>query len=384
VEAFKKLNSLSSNELPRYVRQITLPNIGLDGQQILKAAKVLVIGAGGLASPVLMYLASSGVGHIGIVDADTVDVSNLHRQVIFTEAQQNHSKAKSAKTELTKRNSYTDIKIFETLLTEDNALDIMQGYDVVVDCTDNFATRYVVNDACHTIGIANVFASISQFDGQCSIFCTSSGPCYRCLYTSPPPLGLIPNCAEGGVLGVLPGLLGMIQATEVIKYLLNIGNTLVGRLLTVNTLSMDFNTFPIKKNPSCPLCSGHETFDTVNRKFTTTCNTDITNDTADFITVEELQAELTKNKSAYFILDVREPHEYQIANMEGCLIPLGELATRLSEIDTAKVIVVHCQSGVRSAKAVQLLQASGICAINLKGGMNAWQTFMNNNNKSKP
>ena len=312
--------SFSQKELLRYSRHFVLDEIGLKGQEKLKFAKVLCVGAGGLGSPLLMYLAAAGVGTLGIVDDDKIDFSNLQRQLLYGTHEVGQKKLKIAKEKLHNLNPNVNVALHPARLMDNNALEIISQYDIVADCTDNFPTRYLVNDACFHLQKPNVYASISQFDGQCSVFCAKNGPCYRCLYDAPPPAGLIPNCAEGGVLGVLPGLLGVMQANETIKLILGIGSPLIGRLLTVDTLSMVFDELEIKQNPDCRLCKHHQPFETLPR-ITSSCAAEAG------LTVKQISAKALhqlKSKNNVFLVDVREPYEYEICNIDGYLIPLRE------------------------------------------------------------
>ena len=356
-----------------------MPEVTLAGQQKLKAARVLSIGAGGLGSPLALYLAAAGVGTLGIVDFDVVDFTNLQRQIIHTTADVGRPKLQSAAEKLKAINPFVNVEPFETRLTSANALELFKRFDLVVDGTDNFPTRYLVNDACVLTGRANVYASIFRFEGQASVFATKDGPCYRCLYPEPPPPGLVPSCAEGGVLGILPGLLGVIQATEAIKLILGTGEPLIGRLLLVDALSMKFRELKLRKNPDCPLCGPHATIHQLIdynefcgiRGEAQPVQTNSPQGVPE-ITVEELKQKLDSGEDL-FILDVREPHEYQICNLNGHLIPLGQLPQRVHELDSSRHIVAHCRSGVRSAKAVNFLRSAGFTKVeNLKGGILAW------------
>ena len=371
--------TLSNDEIQRYSRHLIMPEVGVEGQQKLKAARVLCIGAGGLGSPLALYLAAAGVGTIGIVDFDVVDVTNLQRQILHSTADVGRKKLDSAREKLRGINPLVDVKTYETRLTSQNALEIFRDFDIVVDGTDNFPTRYLVNDACVLTGKPNVYGSIFRFEGQASVFATKEGPCYRCLYPEPPPPGLVPSCAEGGVLGILPGLLGVIQATEAIKLILGAGNPRVGRLLLVDALAMRFRELRLRKNPECPVCGTHPTVTHLidYEQFCGIRGQDQPATAPDVPKVPEIQVEELKRRldagNPPFILDVREPHEYQICNLGGKLIPLGELPRRHQELDPARETVVHCRSGVRSAKAVDLLLKSGfINVVNLAGGVLAW------------
>jgi len=367
--------TLSNDEILRYSRHLIMPEVGTEGQLKLKQARVLCVGAGGLGSPLALYLAAAGVGTLGIVDFDVVDVSNLQRQIIHSTADVGRKKLDSAAETIAGINPNVDVRKFEARLTSDNALDIFRDFDIIVDGTDNFATRYLVNDACVLTGKPNVYGSIFRFEGQASVFATENGPCYRCLYPEPPPPGLVPSCAEGGVLGILPGLVGVIQATEAIKLILGSGEPLIGRLLLVDALSMRFRELKLRKNPDCPACGTHPTV-TELIDYNQFCGirgeeaaapTSMTD-----ITVEELKKRLDRGDDL-FVLDVREPHEYQICNIGGYLIPLNDLPKRVSELDSSREIVVHCKMGGRSAKAADFLRQSGFTKVhNLAGGITAW------------
>jgi molybdopterin/thiamine biosynthesis adenylyltransferase/rhodanese-related sulfurtransferase len=371
--------TLSNEEILRYSRHLIMPEVGMDGQLKLKAARVLCIGAGGLGSPLALYLAAAGVGTLGIVDFDVVDFTNLQRQIIHSTADVGRKKLESAREKLRGINPYVDVKTFETKLTSQNALELFRDFDIIVDGTDNFPTRYLVNDACVITGKPNVYGSIFRFEGQASVFATKEGPCYRCLYPEPPPPGLVPSCAEGGVLGILPGLVGVIQATEAIKLILGKGEPLIGRLLLVDALAMSFRELRLRKNPDCPVCGTHPTVTKLidYNEFCGIRGEEQPLPATDAPNVPEIQVEELKRKldagDDVFVLDVREPHEYQICNINGHLIPLGDLPKRVHELDSARDIVVHCRSGVRSAKAVDFLQQSGFKKVkNLAGGILAW------------
>src|SRR5208337_4294362 len=348
--------TLSNDEILRYSRHLIMPEVGMAGQQKLKAARVLCIGAGGLGSPLALYLAAAGVGTLGLVDFDVVDYTNLQRQIIHTTNDVGRPKLDSAAEKLGAINPFINVRKFETKLTSANALDILREFDIVADGTDNFPTRYLVNDACVLAGKPNVYASIFRFEGQASIFATEHGPCYRCLYPEPPPPGLVPSCAEGGVLGILPGLLGVIQATEVIKLVLGSGEPLIGRLLLVDALGMRFRELRLRKNPDCPVCGTNPTVRELidyNQFCGIRGEEAPATSSVPEIRPEELKARLDAGNDI-FILDVREPHEYQICDLGGYLIPLGDLPARMNELDSSREIVAHCRSGVRSAKAVTL------------------------------
>jgi adenylyltransferase/sulfurtransferase len=369
---------LSNDEILRYSRHLIMPEVGMEGQQKLKAAKVLCIGAGGLGSPLALYLTAAGVGTLGMVDFDVVDYTNLQRQIIHTTADVGRKKLDSAADKLKAINPFVNLRTFDTKLTSANALELFREFDIVADGTDNFPTRYLVNDACVLTGKPNVYGSIFRFEGQASVFATEEGPCYRCLYPEPPPPGLVPSCAEGGVLGILPGLVGVIQATETIKLILGQGDSLIGRLLLVDALGMKFRELKLRKNPECPACGTHRTI-TKLIDYDQFCGIrgveaapSATEGKMAEISVEELKKKLD-NKEDIFILDVREPHEYQICNLNGHLIPLGDLPKRVGELDSSREIVAHCKMGGRSAKAVAFLQQAGFKKVsNLTGGITAW------------
>ncbi|HZR59087.1 MAG TPA: molybdopterin-synthase adenylyltransferase MoeB [Terriglobales bacterium] len=367
--------TLSNDEIQRYSRHLIMPEVGMEGQLKIKNARVLCIGAGGLGSPLALYLGAAGVGTLGIVDFDVVDYTNLQRQIIHSTRDVGHKKLDSAAEKLQAMNPFINIKKFDTRLSSDNALEIFKDFDIIADGTDNFPTRYLVNDACVISGKPNVYASIFRFEGQASIFGTEEGPCYRCLYPEPPPPGLVPSCAEGGVLGILPGLLGVIQATEVIKLILGSGEPLIGRLLLVDALAMTFRQLKLRKNPDCPVCGTHPTI-TKLIDYEQFCGirgeeAEVAADTSD-IQVEDLKRRLDAGEDI-FVLDVREPHEYQICNIGGHLIPLGDLPKRVGELDSSREIVAHCRSGVRSGKAVDFLRQAGFKKVrNMAGGILAW------------
>jgi sulfur-carrier protein adenylyltransferase/sulfurtransferase len=367
--------TLNNDEVLRYSRHLIMPEVGMEGQLKLKAAKVLCIGAGGLGSPLALYLAAAGVGTLGMVDFDVVDYTNLQRQIIHSTADVGRKKLESAAEKLKAINPFLEIRPFETRLDSSNALELFREFDMVVDGTDNFPTRYLVNDACVLTGKPNVYGSIFRFEGQASVFATKQGPCYRCLYPEPPPPGLVPSCAEGGVLGILPGLVGIIQATEAIKLILGKGDPLIGRLLLVDALGMKFRELKLRKNPDCPVCGTHPTV-TKLIDYNQFCG--IRGEEAPVTTnvpaiePEELKRRLDAGEDI-FVLDVREPHEYQICNINGYLLPLGDLPKRVNELDSSREIVAHCRSGVRSAKAVDFLRQAGFKKVkNLTGGILAW------------
>ena len=367
--------ALSNDEVLRYSRHLIMPEVGMDGQLKLKAAKVLCVGAGGLGSPLALYLAAAGVGTLGVVDFDVVDFTNLQRQIIHSTADVGRKKLDSAADKLLAINPNVNIVKFDTRLSSANALELFRDFDMVVDGTDNFPTRYLVNDACVLTGKPNVYGSIFRFEGQVSIFAMKEGPCYRCLYPEPPPPGLVPSCAEGGVLGILPGLVGVMQATEAIKLILGAGEPLIGRLLLVDALAMRFRELKLRKNPDCPACGTHPTIKALidYNEFCGIRGEEKPVETQmPSITVEELKQLRDAGKEP-FLLDVREPHEYQICNLGGHLIPLNDLPKRVNELDSSREIVVHCKMGGRSAKAVDFLRQSGFTKVkNLTGGINAW------------
>lgn len=368
------LTGLSNEEIRRYSRHLIMPEVGLEGQKKLKAARVLTVGAGGLGSPLALYLAAAGIGTLGLVDFDVVDDSNLQRQVLFGTSDVGRPKLSAAAERLKDLNPNVDVVLFEERLRSENALSIFRDFDVVADGTDNFPTRYLVNDACVLTGKPNVYASIFRFEGQASVFWAQKGPCYRCLYSEPPPPGLVPSCAEGGVLGILPGLLGVLQATEVVKLVLGVGEPLIGRLLLVDALGMRFRELKLRKNPDCVICGKNPTVATL-VDYEAFCGVTAEAPVAGIpeISVEEFRA-LRSAGASFVLVDVREPHEFGISSFpESVKIPLGTLAGNLNRLSTADEIVVHCKTGGRSAKAVQLLQQAGFRkARNLAGGINRW------------
>jgi adenylyltransferase/sulfurtransferase len=374
--AGKPAVALSKEEVLRYSRHLIMPEVGMEGQLRLKQAKVLCIGTGGLGAPLGLYLAAAGVGRIGLVDFDAVDSTNLQRQILFSTSDVGRPKIEAASDRLHGLNPDIQIDPIEARLTSENALDILKDYDVVVDGTDNFPTRYLVNDACILLGKPNVYGSIFRFEGQVTVFGHPSGPCYRCLYPEPPPPGLVPSCAEGGVLGVLPGIVGAIQAAEALKLIIGKGEPLVGRLLLFDALAMRFRELKLRKNPDCPVCGEHRTI-TKLIDYAEFCGirgeeSPPPQTTVPEIAPRELKARLDRGDEI-FILDVREPHEYQICNLGGTLIPLGDLSKRVNELDSSREIVAHCRSGKRSAEAVEFLRSAGFRKVlNLKGGILAW------------
>ena len=369
---------LSQHEIERYSRHLIMPEVAMSGQKKLREASVLIIGAGGLGSPLASYLAAAGIGTLGIVDFDTVDFTNLQRQILYTTDDVGRKKLDAAADRIKAMNPNIRVVPHEVRLTSENALDIIKDYDVVVDGTDNFPTRYLVNDACVLLGKPNVYGSIFRFEGQASVFATEDGPCYRCLYPEPPPPGLVPSCAEGGVLGVLPGIMGTIQATETIKHILGRGESLAGRLLLFDALKMKFREVKAQKDPECQICGENPTIDEL-IDYEQFCGIRGEEQEAKDlgeqweISPEQLEEKL-ENDEDVFILDVRNPEEYEISRIEGSkLIPLGELPERVAELNTADDIVVHCRSGVRSADAVEFLKQAGFKKVkNLVGGINAW------------
>jgi adenylyltransferase/sulfurtransferase len=376
VSAMSPLPELSPNEIARYSRHLIMPEVGMEGQKRLKAASVLLIGAGGLGSPLGLYLAAAGVGRIGLVDFDVVDFSNLQRQVMHGTPDVGRPKLQSARDRLRAINPDVRLDLYETRLSSANALQLFEPYDIIIDGTDNFPTRYLVNDACVLLKKPNVYGSIFRFDGQASVFYPGKGPCYRCLYPEPPPPGEVPSCAEGGVLGILPGLIGCIQATEAVKLILGQGEPLVGRLVLYDALAMKFREFKVRRNPKCPACGDqptvtklidYEQFCGVRGQEATPVSTD------GETTVEELKARLDRGEQV-FILDVRNPEEFQICRIPGSsLLPLPELARRFGELDRDREMVVHCKSGMRSQRAIAFLRQQGFTKLsNLQGGILAW------------
>ena len=372
------LPELTTDDLSRYSRHLILPEVGMEGQQKLKAARVLCVGTGGLGSPLAFYLTAAGVGTLGLVDFDVVDASNLQRQIIHSTKDIGRKKLDSAEEKLTALNPAIRIVKHETMLTSANAMEILKDYDIVADGTDNFPTRYLVNDACVLLGKPNVYGSIFRFEGQASVFATEQGPCYRCLYPEPPPPGLVPSCAEGGVLGILPGLVGVIQATEVIKLILGKGESLIGRLLLVDALSMRFRELKLRKNPECPVCGENPTVTELidYQHFCgivpeTPQEASVKNGIPQ-LSVKDLKRRIDAGEDVY-ILDVREPYEYRIAQIGGKLIPQTDVPNRLAEIDRDREIIVQCRSGVRSQRIAEFLKQQGYPrVVNLAGGILAW------------
>jgi len=364
---------LSHEEILRYSRHLILPDVGVEGQQKLKAARVLLVGAGGLGSPAALYLAAAGVGTLGLVDFDVVDKTNLQRQILHGTSSVGVSKLQSATARIHDLNPNVRVETFETRLTSENALDIIREFDIVADGTDNFPTRYLVNDACVLLDKPNVYGSIFRFEGQASVFHAKRGPCYRCLYSEPPPPGLVPSCAEGGVLGVLPGIIGSIQAMETIKLILGAGQPLIGRLVLFDALKLQFRELKLEKDPECPVCGAHPTVtELIDYQAFCGIGAEPSYDGAE-ITAHELRDEWQRNP-ALVVVDVREPHEYEIAHIDGAvLMPLGELPDRLGELDGHHEIVTHCHHGARSLKALEILKAAGFSKVrSLRGGIDAW------------
>ncbi|MBI3324464.1 MAG: molybdopterin-synthase adenylyltransferase MoeB [Candidatus Omnitrophica bacterium] len=368
---------LTKEQILRYSRHLIMPEVGIEGQRKLLDAKVLLIGAGGLGSPLGLYLAAAGVGTLGIVDFDAVDFTNLQRQIIHRNEDVGRLKVESAKERIQSINPQITVNTYNTRLSRENILGLAKDYDLIIDGTDNFPTRYLVNDACVFLKKPNVYGSIFRFEGQATVFFPFKGPCYRCLFPEPPPPGMVPSCAEGGVLGVLPGIIGTIQATEGIKLIIGKGEPLIGRLLLFNALAMEFRVVKLKRNPDCPVCGDHPTI-TKLIDYEQFCGVGrgeegATEATAFDVSPQEAKALLEKDPNAV-LLDVREPHEHEIVRIEGAkLIPLGELHLRTNELDTANMIVVHCHHGPRSQQAVQVLQHFGFKKLkHLRGGIDAW------------
>jgi len=367
---------LSQEEILRYSRHLIMPEVGMEGQLKLKNASVLLVGTGGLGAPLAMYLAAAGIGRIGLVDFDVVDHTNLHRQVIHGTKDVGRPKIDSAIETMRDINPNVVTDRHEVALTSENALEILKDYDLVIDGTDNFPTRYLVNDACVLLKKPNVYGSIFRFEGQATVFAYEGGPCYRCLYAEPPPPGLVPSCAEGGVLGILPGIIGLIQATEAVKLILGVGEPLVGRLLLYDALAMRFRELKLRRNPECPVCGDHPTITRL-IDYQEFCG--IPAQPAAPAMVEgdiepgEVKAKIDRGDT-FVLVDVREPHEYRIGNIaKANLIPLGDLQKRIGELNPGDEIVVHCKTGGRSAKAVELLRKNGFKrARNMKGGILAW------------
>jgi adenylyltransferase/sulfurtransferase len=379
-------STLSPDELQRYARHLSLPEVGVAGQAKLKEARVLLVGAGGLGSPVALYLAAAGVGTLGVVDFDRVDVTNLQRQVLHSTGDIGRPKTESARVRLHGVNPHVDVRTYDTALTSENALDIIRRYDIVVDGTDNFQTRYLTNDACVLLGKPNVYGSVFRFEGQASVFATADGPCYRCLFREPPPPGLVPSCAEGGVFGVLPGLVGMIQATETVKLILGVGEPLVGRLLLVDAMRMSFRTIQLRKDPQCPACGTREITQLIDyeefcgiKRAEASSNGHHASDDDDWsdgvreMSVTELAAKL-RSGDEFDLIDVREPYEHAIARIpQARLIPTRTLPSVVGSLDPRREVVLLCHHGMRSAAAAEFLHQQGFQRVwNLTGGIDAW------------
>ena len=375
---------LSNEEIRRYSRHLILPEVGLAGQKKIKATSVLCIGAGGLGSPIAMYLAAAGIGKIGIVDFDTVDYSNLQRQILHTDADVGRSKAESAKETIFGINPNTEVVIHNTRISSENALDIIRPYDIVVDGTDNFPTRYLTNDACVLLKKPNVYGSIFRFEGQASVFAPHlGGPCYRCLYPEPPPPGMVPSCAEGGVLGVLPGIIGCIQTTEILKLALGKGNLLTGRLVLFNALDMKFRELKLRRDPQCPICGDHPTIKELidYEQFCGIVPEPENTGNPDEVTVQDMKKALDNPALNIKVVDVREPDEYEIAKVAGVpLLPLSQLNDRFTELDPNQQYYLHCKAGVRSMKALTFLRQQGFKYVkSVKGGITAWSDEIDHN-----
>jgi len=375
---------LNNEEIRRYSRHLILPEVGLSGQKKIKSTSVLCIGAGGLGSPIAMYLAAAGIGKIGIVDFDTVDYSNLQRQILHTDADVGRSKAESAKETIRGINPNVEVVIHNTRISSENALDLIRPYDIVVDGTDNFPTRYLTNDACVLLKKPNVYGSIFRFEGQASVFAPHlGGPCYRCLYPEPPPPGMVPSCAEGGVLGVLPGIIGCIQTTEILKLALGKGTSLVGRLVLFNALDMKFRELKLRRDPQCPVCGDHPTIrELIDYEVFCGIQPEPENQgNPDEVTVQDMKKALDNPNLGIKVIDVREPDEYEIAHITGVpQIPLSQIQQRFTELDPNAQYYIHCKSGVRSMKALQFLRQQGFKYLkNVKGGILAWSEEIDSN-----
>jgi adenylyltransferase/sulfurtransferase len=375
---------LNNEEIRRYSRHLILPEVGLSGQKKIKSTSVLCIGAGGLGSPIAMYLAAAGIGKIGIVDFDTVDYSNLQRQILHTDADVGRSKAESAKETIHGINPNTEVVIHNTRISSENALDLIRPYDIVVDGTDNFPTRYLTNDACVLLKKPNVYGSIFRFEGQASVFAPHlGGPCYRCLYPEPPPPGMVPSCAEGGVLGVLPGIIGCIQTTEILKLALGKGTPLTGRLVLFNALDMKFRELKLRRDPQCPICGDHPTIKELidYEQFCGVVPEPENVENPDEVTVQDMKKALDNPSLNIQVVDVREPDEYEIAKVDGVpLLPLSQLNERFTELDPNQQYYLHCKAGVRSMKALNFLRQQGFKYVkSVKGGITAWSDEIDHN-----
>jgi adenylyltransferase/sulfurtransferase len=370
------LPTLSRDEISRYARHLIIPNVGVEGQQRLKASRVLIVGAGGLGSPVALYLAAAGVGHLGLVDFDVVDVTNLQRQILHGTKDIGRPKLESARERIADINPHVELTTHETALTSQNALEIIRPYDLVIDGTDNFPARYLVNDACVMLGKPNVYGSIFRFEGQASVFSAKDGPCYRCLFPEPPPPGTVPSCAEGGVLGVLPGLIGTIQATEALKLIIGIGEPLIGRLLLVDALAAQFRTVKVRKNPACPACGTHEITELID--YDAFCGIPqaaaVMSAAGEMPEITPIELAARLRAGDVDLIDVRERNEWDFARIPGArLIPLGEFPEAIASLDRTRDIVLQCRSGARSGKALRQLQAAGFTRVwNLAGGILRW------------
>ncbi len=375
---------LNNDEIRRYSRHLILPEVGLAGQKKIKAASVLCIGSGGLGSPIAMYLAAAGIGKLGLVDFDTVDYSNLQRQLLHTDADVGRPKTESARETIRGINPNVEVVLYNTRISSENALDLIRPYDIVVDGTDNFPTRYLTNDACVLLKKPNVYGSIFRFEGQASVFAPHlGGPCYRCLYPEPPPPGMVPSCAEGGVLGVLPGIIGCIQATEILKLAIGRGSSLVGRLLLFNALDLKFRELKLRRDPQCPVCGEHPSIKELidYEQFCGIVPEPGPAANPDEVTVQDMKKALDEPKLGIKVVDVREPDEYEIAKVQGVpLLPLSELPNRFTELNPNETIYLHCKGGVRSLKAVNFLKQQGFKYVkSVKGGIAAWSDEIDSN-----
>jgi adenylyltransferase/sulfurtransferase len=372
--------NLTPDDYERYSRHLILPEVGVDGQKKLKAASVLCVGTGGLGSPLALYLAAAGIGRIGLVDFDVVDRSNLQRQIIHGEEWVGKPKVQSAAHRIKSINPYIQVDIHEVPFTSENALEIGKEYDLIIDGTDNFPTRYLVNDACVLLGKPNVYGSIFRFEGQATVFHYEDGPCYRCLYPEPPPPGLVPSCAEGGVLGILPGMIGVIQATEAVKIILGVGTTLKGRLMLYDSLKMQFRELKLRRNPECPVCGDHPTVTKLidYQEFCGIPQAEAEEKAMAILEITVVELAVKLDQPGVVLIDVRNPNEFEIGRIPGSvLIPLSEIedgqgVAKVKELADGKELYVHCKMGGRSAKALQVLAEKGVHGTNVKGGINAW------------